>query len=73
MSQSRKRSFIEAIANTAIGYSINFTANLIFLPLFFGIHVPLMANFWLGLIYTGISIARGFFVRRLFNRGDEKA
>lgn len=66
MSQSRKGSVVEAMTNTAIGYGINFTANLLIFPLF-GMHISLANNFLMGLIYTAISIARSYVLRRVFN------
>lgn len=66
MSQSRKGSVVEAMTNTAIGYGINFTANLLIFPLF-GMHISLANNFVMGLIYTAISIARSYVLRRVFN------
>ncbi|WP_233343669.1 hypothetical protein [Burkholderia cepacia] len=67
MSQTKRNSLIEALTNTAIGYCINYTANLIVFP-FFGMHISPKANILLGLIYTGISIVRGYVLRRFFNR-----
>ncbi|WP_208451197.1 DUF7220 family protein [Burkholderia anthina] len=67
MSQTKRGSFIEAMTNTAIGYGINYTANLVIFP-FFGMHISPKANILLGLIYTGISIVRGYVLRRCFNR-----
>lgn len=64
--QSRRASLLEAWANIFIGFSINYTANLIILPLF-GMHVGLLDNLWIGLIYTAISLVRGYGLRRLFN------
>jgi hypothetical protein len=73
MSQSRKGSMFEAVMNTVIGYSINFTANLLIFPLF-GMHISLTGNFLMGLIYTGISLVRSYFLRRVFNGfGAKKA
>ncbi|WP_229772944.1 DUF7220 family protein [Burkholderia cenocepacia] len=73
MSQTKRNSFIEAMTNTAIGYFINYTANLLIFPLF-GMHISPKANILLGLIYTGISIVRGYVLRRVFNRftGDAR-
>ncbi len=68
VSQTRLGSFIESWTNIAIGFGINFTANLLILPLF-GFHsLTLGKNFEIGLLYTLISLCRSFFVRRLFNR-----
>jgi hypothetical protein len=64
--QSRLHSFIEAWANVAIGFGINFVANLLVLPLF-GFHVGAAQAFGIGLIFTAISIARSYIIRRWFN------
>jgi len=66
MSQTRLSSFIEAIINVAIGFVINFTANMFIFPLF-GFHITPGANLLMGLIYTVISVLRSYAVRRWFN------
>jgi len=67
MSQTLLGSFVESWANIAIGFSINFTANLIILPLF-GFHsLTLGKNLVIGLLYTVISLIRSFVIRRWFN------
>ena len=65
--QSVKHSWLEAWVNIFIGFSINYLANLAILPLF-GFHISLVNNFYMGLIYTGISLVRQFWLRRYFNR-----
>lgn len=72
MSQSRKGSLIEALFNTAIGFAINYVANLAIFPLF-GLHISPQANFLMGLIYTVISVVRSYVVRRWFNAHIAKA
>ncbi len=67
MKQSRRASFAEACLNTAIGYAINFGAQIVIFPLF-GIHVSLLANAGIGLAFTLISIARGYVLRRVFEQ-----
>ena len=66
MTQTRLGSLIEACINVVIGFWINFAANLLILPLF-GWHVTVSQNLALGAIYTAISIARSYAVRRWFN------
>ncbi len=66
MEQSRLGSFYEACINTVIGFTINYIANLLIFPLF-GWSLSLGENFVLGLLYTGISVARSYIVRRWFN------
>lgn len=67
MSQPKAHSIIETVTNTAIGYGINFVANLLVLPLF-GYKITVSDNLLIGVIYTFISIARSYALRRLFNR-----
>lgn len=64
--QSRIGSLIEAIVNVLIGFGINFTANLIVLP-WFGFALTPTDAFGIGLVFTAISIARSYFIRRYFN------
>jgi hypothetical protein len=72
MSQSKKGSFIEACINVFIGFWINYIANLLIFPLF-GMSISLSDNLLLGAIYTFISVARTYAIRRWFNLQIEKA
>lgn len=63
--QTKKMSWTETMTNTAIGYTINQTAQIIVFPLV-GVHVPLSINFTIGVIFTFISVARGYVLRRVF-------
>lgn len=66
MNQSRLSSLYEAIANIVIGFAINFAANLVILPMV-GFHITLGQNFYIGLLYTGVSLVRSYAIRRWFN------
>jgi hypothetical protein len=66
MTQSRLGSLIEAIVNVLIGYGIALASQLIVFP-WFGIHIPLADNLAIGGIFTVISIARSYVIRRWFN------
>jgi hypothetical protein len=66
MIQTRLSSFYEAWINVALGFGINFCANLLILPLF-GFHITPSENLAMGLLYTGISVARSYAIRRWFN------
>lgn len=66
MQQTRTSSFIEALINVLIGYSINFTANLVIFPVF-GWHLSIKDNLIIGVFYTVISIVRSYVIRRWFN------
>jgi len=67
MEQTKLGSFYEACINVAIGFWINFIANLVILPLF-GFDITIVDNFYIGLLYTVVSVARSYVVRRWFNR-----
>jgi len=66
MHQSRLGSLIEALANVVIGFAINWSANMLILPLF-GFHVSGSQAFGIGVLFTVISIARSYALRRWFN------
>lgn len=63
--QSRRMSMAEAVASTAIGYAVALATQLAVFPLF-GLAVSLADNLAIGAIFTAVSIARGYAVRRLF-------
>jgi hypothetical protein len=64
--QTRAQSMIESCANVAIGYVVALAAQLAVFPLF-GIRTTMLDNLLIGAIFTAISIARSYAVRRLFN------
>ena len=64
--QTRTGSLIETLTNTAIGWGINLAANLVVLPAF-GYPVTVRDALGIGVIFTVISVVRGFVVRRAFN------
>ena len=66
MNQTRLGSLIEAWINVAIGFAINFCANLLILPLI-GFHISISQNLFIGVLYTLISVARSYVIRRWFN------
>lgn len=66
MTQTRLGSFIEACINVVIGFAINMAANMLILPLI-GFHITVGQNLFIGVLYTVISVARSYAVRRWFN------
>jgi hypothetical protein len=65
--QTKLGSIAEAAANIAVGFTINYCANMAILPLF-GFHALTAGkNFEIGLLYTLISLARSYVLRRWFN------
>lgn len=65
MKQSKLMSWVETCLNTGIGFVIAITAQILVFPLF-GFNPPLSTNLYIGLIFTVVSIVRGFVLRRLF-------
>lgn len=66
MNQTKLGSFYEALINVFIGFWINFFANLVILPMV-GFHISIGQNFYIGLLYTLVSVARSYVIRRWFN------
>lgn len=64
--QSKKMSIIETCLSTLIGLAVAITTQIIVFP-WFGMQVELHQNFMIAGIFTVISIARGYVVRRVFN------
>lgn len=64
--QTPRGAIIEAWVNILIGFSVNFVVNLALLPLLLA-KFSLWDNFWLGWIYTAVSIVRQYLIRRFFN------
>ena len=66
MAQTKTGSLVEAAANIVVGFSINWCANMIVLPMF-GMRLTGSTAFQIGLVFTGISLARSYVLRRWFN------
>jgi len=58
-------SLVEAIANVAVGYGIAVLTQILIFPVF-GLHTTLAQNLKMGAVFTVVSIARSFALRRLF-------
>ena len=65
MKQSRLMSLVEAIANVLVGYGIAVATQLVVFP-WFGLPARIGDALAIGAIFTGMSIARSFALRRLF-------
>ena len=68
--QSKRDSLIETLTNVGIGWFISFIANMLVLPLF-GYNINLTDGVLISIIFTIISIIRGYMVRRWFNSKEE--
>jgi membrane protein implicated in regulation of membrane protease activity len=67
VSQSRRGSAVEAVANVMIGYWVAVTAQIIIFPMF-GVNLPVSDNMLIGVLFTVVSLVRSYLLRRLFNR-----
>jgi hypothetical protein len=63
--QSRVMSFVEAFTNVVVGYGVAVATQMIVFP-WFGLRATLGQNLGIGLIFTIISLARSYLLRRLF-------
>lgn len=67
MKQSRAMSLIESVANVVVGYGFAVVTQTLIFPVF-GLHATLAQNLKMGVIFSFVSIARSFALRRLFER-----
>ena len=58
-------SLLEAIANVAVGYGVAVFTQILIFPVF-GLHATLAQNLQLGALFTIVSIARSYALRRMF-------
>ena len=67
MSQSRTMSLVESIANVLAGFGVAVATQIAIFPLF-GLRTTLPENLAMGAIFTVVSIARSYCLRRVFER-----
>ena len=65
MTQSRRMSLIEAATNVAVGYVLAILTQIVVFP-WFGLNANLMEHLTIGVAFLGISLVRGYLLRRLF-------
>ncbi|ANK79881.1 MAG: hypothetical protein TEF_03035 [Rhizobiales bacterium NRL2] len=65
MKQSRAMSLVEAVANVAVGFGVAVVTQILIFPVF-GLQTTLVQNLNMGAVFTVVSIARSFALRRLF-------
>jgi len=63
--QSRTMSFLEATTNVVVGYVLAIATQLVVFPLF-GLEAALVEHLAIGMAFVGVSLARGYLLRRLF-------
>lgn len=65
MKQSRWMSMIESVANVLVGYGVAVATQTAVFPLF-GWNVTITENLLVGGIFTVVSLARSYLLRRAF-------
>lgn len=69
-SQSRTSSAAETAASTVIGFAVSWAATPFILAAF-GYAAGAATAFGITVVYTALSLVRGYVVRRVFNRLNE--
>ena len=64
--QSKRESMIETLTSVFVGWLIGVILNLTILPLF-NYNITVVDSLWVSLIFTVISVVRGYLIRRFFN------
>ncbi len=67
MAQTKLGSVVESLANIAVGFAINWSANMLVLPAFGFTGLTAAKAFGIGLVFTAISLVRQYVLRRYFN------
>lgn len=67
MNQSKKQSLTETVISTFIGLAVSLITQIVVFPLY-GMEVSFNQNIQITIIFTVVSIARGYLVRRYFNK-----
>lgn len=65
--QNKKQSLIETIISTVIGLLVSLITQIVVFPLY-GLEVSFNQNIQITIIFTIVSIARGYLIRRFFNK-----
>ena len=65
MKQSRAMSLVESLTNVIVGYGLAVATQIVVFPVF-GLHTTLEQNLQMGVVFTVVSIARCYVLRRLF-------
>jgi len=65
LKQSRLMSMVESVANVLVGYGVAVATQILIFPVF-GLHTTLVQNMKMGGIFSLVSLARSFVLRRVF-------
>ena len=68
--QSKRESMIETLTSVFVGWLIGVILNLTILPLF-DYNITVVDSLWVSLIFTVVSVVRGYIIRRWFNSKEK--
>ncbi len=68
--QSKKQSLIETLTSVFVGWLIGVILNMLVLPLF-DYNITVIDSLWVSLIFTVVSVIRGYVIRRWFNSKEK--
>ena len=68
--QSKKESLIETLTSVFVGWLIGVILNMLVLPLF-DYNITVIDSLWVSLIFTVVSVIRGYVIRRFFNSKEK--
>ena len=68
--QTKKQSFIETLTSVFVGWIIGVILNMLVLPLF-DYNITVIDSLWVSLIFTVVSVIRGYIIRRFFNSKEK--
>ena len=68
--QSKKESLIETLTSVFVGWLIGVILNMLVLPLF-DYNITVVDSLWVSLIFTVVSVIRGYVIRRFFNSKEK--
>ena len=60
-------SLVESVANVVVGYALAIATQIVVFP-WFGISAGMGEHLAIGLAFVGVSLVRGYLLRRLFER-----
>ena len=69
--QSKRQSLIETLTSVFVGWLIGVILNMLVLPLF-DYNITVVDSLLVSLIFTVISVVRGYLIRRFFNSKERK-
>lgn len=67
MKQTKRKSLIESVVQTIIGLGTSILIQIVLYPIM-GIPVTFSQNLIITLVFFTVSIVRGYFVRRIFEK-----